>query len=118
MNNFVILKERRNDPFQWNLDRYSNLVKEIEDGYGMCLAEYTNDLYCRNVLQEKLDEGCIPDAASAERLNQLDERLRAVLIPTAGSIHGSYPPRYFWFFGVPRNAEEVIEDVRGIGLLV
>lgn len=118
MNDFVILKERRNDPFQWNLDRYSNLVKEIEEGYSMCLSEYTNDLYCRNVLQEKLDEGYVPDVASAERLNQIDERLRILLIPTVGSIHGYYPARYFWFLGVPENAEEVIEEVRGIGLLV
>ena len=50
MNDFVIIKNRRADPFQWNLDRYAQLVEEIEGGYGMCIYEYTNDLYCRNVI--------------------------------------------------------------------
>ena len=115
MNEFVIIKNRRSDPFQWNLDRYANLVEEIEGGYGMCIYEYTNDLYCRNVIQEKLDAGFVPDDAAAERLRQLDERLRALLIPTTGSIHGNYPTQYFWFYGVPRNAEEVLEDARSVG---
>ncbi len=116
MNDFVIVNVE-DDPFYYNLNRYGSLVEEIEGGYGMCLSEYTNDLYCRSFLQEKLDEGFVPNAAFQEQLDQLDERLRALLIPTIGSIHGSYPPAYFWFLGVPGNAEEVIEEVRGIGAL-
>lgn len=116
MNEFVIVNVR-DDPFHYNLRRYESLVEEVEGGYGMCLSEYTNDLYCRNFLQEKLDEGFVPDAASQEWLNQLDGRLRALLLPTIGSIHGNYPTAYFWFFGVPKNAQEVIEEARGIRAL-
>jgi hypothetical protein len=117
VNDFEIITDRRADPFPWNLDRYEHLVQEIESGYTMCIYEYTNDLHCRSTLQERLDEGFVPDASSMERLRQLDERLRALLIPTTGSIYGNFPFQHFWFYGVPHNAAEVLEDARSIGML-
>ncbi len=114
---FETIKKRRADPFLWNLDRYVYLVKEIEDGYEDYDYEYINDICVRSTLQEKLDEGYVPDDETAERLRQLDERLRAMLIPTTKSIYGNFPPQYFWFYGVPRNAEKVLEDARSLGII-
>lgn len=105
------------DPFQQMVDRYSSLVAEIAGGYSMCSAEYTNDLSCRIAIQEKLDAGFIPDQATAGRLREADARLQSLLVPTTGSIHGNYPKAYFWFYGVPHNAPEVLKDAREIGLV-
>ncbi len=107
MVNFIIIPKSE-DPFLQNLDYYSDLVEEIEDGYHWSIFEYPNDLQRRNVIQKMLDNGFVPDAVSGERLRQLDERFQALLIPT-GSFFGSYPPQYFWYYGVPNNAEEILK---------
>ena len=117
MNDETLAVRVERDPFQQLVDRYCSLVTEITGGYSMCSAEYTNDFSCRTAIQEKIDAGLVPDQATAGRLREADARLRSLLMPTTGSIHGSYPKAYFWFYGVPHNAPEVLADARGMGLL-
>ena len=117
MNDFIIVTPTDREPFEQNLYRYEKLVEEIEGGYSMCIYEYTNDLYCRNIIQEMLDNGYAPKKEALARLAMFDTRLKELLLPTTVSIHGNYPSQYFWFYGVPRNAPEVQEDARAIGVL-
>jgi hypothetical protein len=114
MIDFILVKDGSPEPFESSLDAYRSLVEQIEEGYGMCLSEYTNDLHCRTLLQKLLEEGYDPGTARSEQMGELDDRLRALLVPTTGSIHGSYPSDYFWFYGVPRNAPEVLEEARSL----
>ncbi|MEO7716137.1 MAG: hypothetical protein ABIY70_08035 [Capsulimonas sp.] len=111
MNNFVIVPQPAPGSFAFYLSAYQRLVEIIEDGYDMCIYEYTNDLHCRSALQKMLNEGAAPSDDERKRLTRLDDRLRAMLIPAGRSIHGQYSEEYFWFYGVPRNAPEVLEDM-------
>ncbi|MFL5579684.1 MAG: hypothetical protein ACJ8AO_04865 [Gemmatimonadaceae bacterium] len=117
---FVILPRDPEPTWPQLLDSYRDLVEDVEEGYGWNIYEYTNDLSCRLRLQQRLDAGgpaACPAPELLEELTALDARLRAVLVPTRGSIHGRFPSHHFWFYGVPRNAPEVLEDARSLGLL-
>jgi hypothetical protein len=102
--------------FREHLGFYEALVLHAEEGYDLTIYDYTNELGHRHILQDLLAAGVTPDAELLVRLEQLDERLRALLVPIPECIHGEYPQEYFWYHGLPRNATgALLEDARSMG---
>lgn len=103
--------------FEHLVNRYEYLVAQVERGYGMCIYEYTNDLTCRIAIQERLETDSDIDESLLLRLDRADTKLKANLLSTSGSIYGSYPQSHFWFYGIPKNSPELVEDAKGLGML-
>lgn len=94
---------------------YEGLVSSLSDGYGMSIYEYTNDMSCRQRLEETRSE--IETRELWQRVEIADSRLREILRPTKCCIHGSYPPECFWYWGYPPNSPKLEIDLRTIGAL-
>lgn len=94
---------------------YEGLVASLDDGYDMSVYEYTNDLSCRDFLEEAREEPGVRELWS--RVVAADERLRALLLPTLKCIHGRCPKEWFWYWGYPPNSPELENDLRSQGAI-
>jgi len=94
------------------VSQYESLVDYIYQGYEEIIYEYTNDLSCRLFIQEALDNNDSQVFSMIERIRAADEKLKSVLHPTKECIHGNFPKSYFWFWGIPKNSEELMNEAR------
>ncbi|MEP6903301.1 MAG: hypothetical protein ABJA66_16355 [Actinomycetota bacterium] len=90
--------------------KYESLVNYICDGYEENIYEYTNDLACRLFIQEASKQNSESILFMNERVKKADEKLQSVLQETNTCIHGNYPKTYFWFWGVPENSDEFMNE--------
>lgn len=94
---------------------YEELVASLSDGYDMSIYEYTNDLSCRQRLEETRSEPGVQELW--RRVEIADARLREILRPTKCCIHGSHPRDCFWYWGYPPNSPELESDLRSMRAL-
>ena len=94
---------------------YEQLVELVADGYDMCVYEYTNDMSCRQHLEDARAEPEVQELW--RRVEIADTKLRDILRPTRRCIHGSYPLECFWYWGYPPNSPELESDLRSIDAL-
>jgi len=96
------------------LRRWREFVGQVEKGYTLGLEDYRNDLDVRAILELA---GAGSDDASAAEIQQLDDRLKKILIASSVRVWESAPSP-FWDFGYPSNAgPDLIADLRAEGLL-
>ena len=112
MSNFTFRELTRFE--QWVV-AYERLVNELGGGYSMCIYEYTNDLSCRQQLEDARSEPAVQELW--RRVEIADSRLRQILRPTKRCIHGSYSQDCFWFWGYPPNSPGLESDLRAINAL-
>ena len=90
-------------------------VDGLVDGYSMGIYEYTNDLHCRVYLEEhRTDEDVL---AMWPRVENADERAKAILLPAKGCLHGDHPRSWFWYWTYPASSPELEADLRRIDLI-
>jgi hypothetical protein len=94
---------------------YEGFVNSLAEGYDMCIYEYTNDLSCRQRLEDARSNPQVQQIWA--RVERADALLRDILKPTKECIHGSYPREYFWFWGYPPGSPELESDLKSIGAL-
>ena len=87
----------------------------MQSGYPWCVYEYTNDLACRDILEDAKESA--ETASVWPRVLAADERLRARLIPTKRSIHGEAPMTRFWWWGYPADSPELEDDLRSLSAI-
>ena len=99
---------------QW-VAEYEALVASLPTGYDMSVYEYTNDISCRQTLE---DERTGPGVQGLwQRVEIADSRLREILQPTQRCIHGSYPSSCFWYWGYPPDSPGLEDDLRSLGAI-
>jgi hypothetical protein len=93
------------------IEKYESFVSEVEEGYELGFEDYANELDLRTIIGELgLDQ--------EDEIQDADERLQAVLIPTDEPIWADAPGRAFWTHGYPGNAgDELEQDLRRLGFL-
>lgn len=91
---------------------YERLVDYICDGYEEIIYEYTNDLTCRSFIEEALVKKCPNIIYLKKRIDQADKKFQAILLKTKVCIFGNYPKSYFWFWGIPKNSRELMDEAR------
>lgn len=90
--------------------RWREFVDQVERGYKLGLEDYRNDLDLRGILRIVGCEG--------DDVIKVDERLKAMLLPSKKRIWESAPGDPFWDYGYPRNAgAELREGLAEEGLL-
>lgn len=97
--------------------KYEAFVATLSDGtgYGMCQAEYANDISCRQRLEDARTD---PEVARLwARVEAADAQLKLLLLPTKRCIHGNAPQSCFWFWGYPANSPELERDLVSLGML-
>ena len=104
--NRVLNKQER-----W-VSQYEGLVTYICSGYEEIIYEYTNDLSCRLFIQEGIESVDKEILKMMPRIRKADSELKQILIPCNKPIHGNYPKNYFWFWGVPQNSIELMNEAR------
>ncbi len=88
--------------------RWRKFVEEVERGYKFGLEDYRNDLDLR---------GIIAMLGLDAQVQDLDQRLEALLVDRDKRVWESSGADPFWDFGYPRNAgEQLREDLRNEGL--
>ena len=89
--------------------RWREFVNEVEKGYKLGLEDYRNDLDLRMIIEyAKAGDG---------EVRELDERLRAMLVPTKKRLWESGAGKPFWDFGYPRNASgQLLRDLKLEGI--
>jgi len=90
------------------LNKYERVVRNICLGYEDSIYEYKNDLCCRQKLQNVLENGKDVEYQLIARIERADDELKRVLLKTKECIHGNYPEKYFWLWGVPSNVEDMV----------
>lgn len=96
---------------KWVTD-YENLVNYICEGYEEVIYEYTNDLACRLFIQEAIEQESKSILSLLDRIRNTDKKLQAILQKTSMCIYGIYPKEYFWFWGIPRNSNELMNEAK------
>jgi len=96
---------------KWVRD-YETLVNYICNGYEEIIYEYLNDLSCRLFIQEAVEQNSENISFMEERIKSADEKLQSVLCKTKTCIFGNYPKNYFWFWGIPRNSVELMNEAK------
>jgi hypothetical protein len=91
---------------------YESLVDYICEGYEEIIYEYTNDLTCRLFIQKDIEQNSESILLLKDRIKRADEKLKSVLCKTKICIHGNYTETYFWFWGVPRNSDELMNEAK------
>ena len=89
---------------------YEYLVNYICEGYKEIIYEYTNDLACRLFIQEAIEQNNEKVLSMEERIKKADEKFQSVLHKTKMCIHGNYPESYFWFWSIPKNSIELMNE--------
>lgn len=90
------------------LNKYERVVRSICLGYEDSIYEYKNDLCCRQKLQNVLENGKDVEYQIIARIERADDELKRILLKTKECIHGDYPEKYFWLWGIPSNAEDIV----------
>ena len=101
--------------FERLVSTYGVFVESVLDGYDMSIYEYTNDVSCRQRIEENKSDQEMRSMLT--RVVAADEKLRNVLQPTSKCIHGEYSPQSFWYWGYPPNSPELEDDLRTLGML-
>ncbi len=96
---------------KWVTD-YETLVNYICEGYEEIIYEYTNDLACRLFIQEAIEKRSERILLLKDRIKRTDKKLQSVLQKTNTCIHGKYPQTYFWFWGIPKNSKELMNEAK------
>lgn len=109
------------------IDRWSDIVDEVEDGYPLSLDDYLNDMDLRNVLDDALRVASADVARQPrERLKEVDARMRAASVAT-GCLWGQDVEkddgldriRHWWYYQHPLELNEELEaELDAWGLLV
>lgn len=94
------------------VSNYEYLVKYICEGYEEIIYEYTNDLTCRLLIQNAIEENNPAILSMLRRIEISDSKFKAILLSTKECIHGDYPKSYFWFWGIPRNSDELMLEAK------
>jgi len=92
------------------VSEYEALVKYIAEGYEEIIYEYTNDLACRTFIQKAIDKKNADILSMLPRIEKSDSLLKNILISTKECIHGNYPKSHFWFWGIPKNSVELMNE--------
>ncbi|WP_327151037.1 hypothetical protein [Nocardia sp. NBC_01329] len=85
------------------LARWRGLVNEAEEAYPWCASEFSNDLYCRDMLGEVWP--LLPPRARRivqPDLDRIDERYRRATVPWPGRPEDG---AQWWQWRVPRRIE-------------
>jgi hypothetical protein len=90
------------------LKRYTQFVEEVERGYDLSIYDYRNDLDGRAIIRlVGLDT----------EVQDLDQRLKEMLVHDEVRVWESAPDDPFWDFGYPKNARgELLQDLESEGL--
>ncbi len=91
---------------------YETIVNYICEGYEEIIYEYTNDLACRLFIQEAIEQKSKNILPLENRIRSTDKRLKSVLQETNICIYGNYPKEYFWFWGIPKNSNELMNEAK------
>ncbi|MEU6665338.1 hypothetical protein [Streptomyces sp. NPDC046727] len=84
------------------LARWAGFVAEVEEGYGWCAPEFTNDMSCRCELADLWPALPAETAATLRPvLDRWDARFRAATVPWPGHEED---PRW-WRWRIPRMLE-------------
>lgn len=108
-------ESRRPSEIEERVSEYESFVDSLLDGYSMSIYEYTNDVYCRQYLEEQKDTPGVSDIWS--RIETIDSRFLTILNPTKRCIYGSYPQSCFWYWSYPLHSPELEQDLKENGLL-
>ncbi|MBI1353846.1 MAG: hypothetical protein GC160_05830 [Acidobacteria bacterium] len=93
------------------IEMYEDFVREVEEGYELGFEDYSNELDLRTIIG---DLGLDEESA----VQEADERLQALLIPTEEALWPDAPRRAFWTHGYPMNAgTELEQDLRRLGVI-
>jgi hypothetical protein len=92
---------------------YEDVVSRAAGGYRMSVYEYTNDLACRQYIEERKERPELTKMWS--RVEAADLKFKLTLLPTKCCIHGSYPKSCFWYWGYPPNSPELESDLKAMG---
>ncbi len=106
-----LIHRNLNDEEKW-VSEYESLVKYISEGYEEIIYEYTNDLSCRLFIQRAIENGNSEVLVMSKRVKRADIKLKQLLQKTKQCIHGDYPKSYFWFWGVPKYSEELMNEAK------
>lgn len=95
---------------------WRSFVEQCERGYSMNIYEYENDLSCRAMIHETMEDPTLASSSDArafkEEVAQVDDRFRRLLQP--GVLIGDADSPW-WKRGVPRSAGgELASDFRDI----
>ncbi|MFJ8476898.1 hypothetical protein [Kitasatospora sp. NPDC094011] len=90
------------------VERWARLIDKVERGYGTAVADYTNELYCRNWLHEAwplLDEHTV--LRWTARIQVLDRRFVVATVEDDGAALGRFhripaSPALWWWRRHPR----------------
>ena len=109
------------------IDRWIDIVDEVEDGYPLSLDDFLNDMDLRNVLDDALMVAS--DAIARQpraRLKEVDARMRAASVAT-GCLWGQDvekddgldATRHWWYYRHPLELNDELEaELDAWGLLV
>ncbi len=103
------------DEIELNLQKYETFVDGIKNGYRMDIYEYTNDLFCRNFLEENKHKQELVKIWS--RVELADKIFKEYLVKTKECIDGNYSESYFWFWGYPKNSPELEGDLKKLNII-
>lgn len=86
------------------MDKWSQFVTKVEEGYRLTIDDYTNSLSIRNLLQEILD-ACPKNIGLKEWIDEWDNRLvkvtEQVEEPLLHPLNGEHLG--WWWFRIPIN---------------
>jgi hypothetical protein len=97
------------------VEKWEDLVKQIEEGYGFDYDEYSNDAYCRKVLAEAFLDPMMcsfkPQMdAVRERVRTADSKLKSLFI---SNFYLGSEGRPWWLRGVFKyGGSEYSEDIK------
>lgn len=94
------------------LTQWCELVAEVEEGYGWCRPELSNDLWCRGALARVWPR--LPERVRALRqpeLDAYDDRFRAATVPWPDRPEGGR----WWERRIPRTLEAEAGETRRQG---
>jgi len=106
--------------------RWTGVADALERGYTGAFDEYLNDMDLRDILEDAMDAGALPDDATERRTVQLtDARIRAATV-ACGPLWGvdvadeeaMDPTLQWWYFIRPRVLSDMLrEELEAEGLL-
>lgn len=89
--------------------RWRDFVSQVERGYTLGIEDYRNDLDLRAIIALA--------GADDEEVRSLDARLKKMLVSSDVRVWESAADAPFWDFGYPKNAPDLMNDLRDEGLI-
>lgn len=103
------------------VESWEEVVRCVEEGYGLGLDDYLNDLDGRQLLEEALAVAPAREKkASAQRLRRADAKMRSLVRPAGKCLWGDETARQegwtakknWWYFSMPLSAgEELLSEI-------